>query len=51
MSDDKTPMRNRVLRCDDELWDEAQRIAAERGEKLSAVIRFALRRYVKQHAR
>ena len=40
----------RTVRVPDELWDEAQEIAAERGESLSEVIRAALERYVKRHS-
>lgn len=42
-----TPSRN--VRVDDELWNEALRIAAERGETVAEVIRAALRRYVKKN--
>lgn len=36
----------RAVRVEDELWDAALAIAAERGENLSDVMRAALRRYV-----
>lgn len=40
----KTP--NRVVRVPDDLWHAAQAKAAERGEKVSEVIRKSLARYV-----
>jgi hypothetical protein len=40
----------RAVRVEDELWDAAKAIAAERGEDLSAIMRDALRRYVKRHS-
>ncbi|GGO92584.1 hypothetical protein GCM10011584_29300 [Nocardioides phosphati] len=43
----KTP--NRVVRVPDELWRAAQRVAADRGETLAAVIRRALEKYVRDH--
>jgi predicted transcriptional regulator len=43
------PRKMRTVRVEDELWTEAQRVAAERGETLSDVIRDALARYVKRH--
>lgn len=46
----KTVMRNRVVRCEDELWEAAQAVAAERDEKLSDVVRASLVRYVKRHS-
>lgn len=39
----------RAVRVEDELWDAALAIAAERGEALSDVMRDALRRYVKRY--
>lgn len=39
----------RTLRVDDRLWSEAQRIAADRRETLSAVMKRALVEYVEQH--
>lgn len=45
----KTPSRN--VRVDDELWNEALRIAGERGETVAEIIRSALKRYVKKHGR
>lgn len=42
-----TKLRN--LRVDDDLWAEAQRIAADRRETLSAVMKRALVEYVEQH--
>jgi antitoxin component of RelBE/YafQ-DinJ toxin-antitoxin module len=38
----------RSFRIDDELWLEAVKVAAERGETVSDVIREALTRYVKR---
>lgn len=35
----------RTVRVDDELWSAARRVAAERGESVSAVIRRALEAY------
>lgn len=37
------------MRVSDELWRAAQRVAADRGETLTAVIVKALERYVRQH--
>lgn len=42
-----TKLRN--LRVDDALWNEAKRIAGERRETLSAVLKRALVEYVEQH--
>lgn len=42
-----TKLRN--LRVDDDLWAEAQRIAKERRETLSAVMKRALVEYVEKH--
>lgn len=42
-----TKLRN--IRVDDALWREAMRIAAERRETLSAVIKRALVEYVEKH--
>jgi predicted DNA-binding ribbon-helix-helix protein len=39
--------RIRAVRVPDDLWEEAQQVAEERGETLSAVIRKALQEYVK----
>ncbi|MBB3044901.1 negative regulator of replication initiation [Nocardioides soli] len=36
---------NRVIRVSDELWEAAKRKAAENGEKISDVVRRALREY------
>ena len=38
----------RTVRVDDDLWTAALAIAAKRGEKLSSLIRDALRGYVQQ---
>jgi len=35
----------RSIRIDDELWDKAQEVAAERGDNLSDVIRTAIIEY------
>ena len=43
----KTPIRG--VRIPDNLWQEAQRTAAERGESVSDEVRAALERYVKRH--
>jgi predicted transcriptional regulator len=40
----------RAVRVEDELWNAAKAIAAERGESLSDVMRDALRRYVRRHS-
>lgn len=40
----KTP--HRTIRVDDDLWNEAKRVAAQRGEILSEVIRVALALYI-----
>ena len=42
-----TKLRN--IRVDDKLWVEAMRIASERRETLSAVIKRALVEYVERH--
>lgn len=42
-----TPLRN--VRVDDDLWAEAKRIAKERRETLSAVVKRALVEYVERH--
>jgi hypothetical protein len=42
-----TKLRN--LRVDEKLWDEAKRIADERRETLSAVMKRALVEYVEEH--
>jgi predicted DNA-binding protein len=39
--------RIRAVRVPDDLWEEAQKVAAERGETLSEVIREALKEYIK----
>lgn len=39
----------RALRVEDELWEAAKAVAAERGESLSDVMRAALERYVKRY--
>lgn len=38
----------RTVRVPDELWEEAQRIAAQRGETLSEVIRRLLEQYINE---
>jgi len=38
----------RAVRIDDELWGAALAVAAERGDKLSDIIRAALTAYIKQ---
>lgn len=43
----RTPIRG--VRVSDDLWKEAQRVAAERGETVSDEVRRALERYVKRH--
>lgn len=43
-------MRQRAFRCDDETWDAAVRIASERGDVVSELLRATLRRYVKRHS-
>lgn len=45
----KTKVRG--IRVPDDLWAEAQRVAAERGEDVSSVARAALVRYVKRGSR
>lgn len=42
-----TKLRN--LRVDEALWDEAKRIATDRRETLSAVMKRALVEYVEKH--
>ena len=41
-----TPLRN--IRIPDDEWEAAKRVAAERHETISAVIRRALREYVEE---
>ena len=43
----KTPLR--AVRVDPELWEKARAVASENGENLSAVIRDALRAYIKEN--
>lgn len=45
-----TAMRLRAFRCDDPTWLDAQRIAAERGDNVSRLLRDTLNRYVKRHS-
>lgn len=42
----KTPLRS--VRIEPELWDEAQRVAKERGDTISSIIRDALREYLQE---
>ena len=44
-----SPMRNRAFRCEDDLWNDAQRVAAERGDNISEILRATLRGYVAKH--
>lgn len=37
------------MRVPDELWEAAQRVAADRGETVTDVILRALRRYVREY--
>ena len=39
---------NRTVRVPDELWHEARRIAADRGETVTDVVIRALKRYVRE---
>lgn len=39
----------RTFRAEDDLWDEAQRIAKERGENLSVILRDRLREYIEDN--
>lgn len=41
--------QHRSVRVPDELWEAAKRVAADRGESVSAVINRALQRYVRNH--
>lgn len=41
----KTP--HRTIRIDDDLWNEAKRVAAQRGDVLSEVIRVAIALYIR----
>jgi len=43
----RTPIRG--VRIPDELWEDAQRVAAARGEYVSDEVRAALERYVKRN--
>jgi predicted HicB family RNase H-like nuclease len=40
---------NRTVRIPDEVWESAQRVAADRGETMTAVIIRALVRYVREY--
>lgn len=40
---------NRTIRVPDDLWEAAQRAAADNGETVTDVIRRALERYVRNH--
>lgn len=40
---------NRTVRIADELWEAAQRKAADNGETITEVIRRALQRYVRDY--
>jgi antitoxin component of RelBE/YafQ-DinJ toxin-antitoxin module len=40
---------NRAIRVPDDLWWAAQRVAKDRGETVSDVVRRALERYVRTH--
>jgi hypothetical protein len=40
--------RQRNFRCEDELWDKAKEAAAERGDKLSDMLRQALANYISE---
>lgn len=42
----QTPVRTLRLGS---IWDEAKAIADQRGEKMTAVVEDALRRYIKRH--
>lgn len=42
-----TPLRN--VRVPDDVWEAAAKIAADRGESMSEVIRASLRRYITRH--
>lgn len=43
----RTPIRS--IRIADELWADAQKVAAARGEDVSAEVRSSLERYVKRN--
>lgn len=43
----RTPIRS--VRIADELWEEAQAVARDRGESVSDEVRAALERYVKRN--
>lgn len=45
----RTPVR--TLRVPDELWSNAQKVAKDRGESLSDVMRDALEAYVRRYSR
>lgn len=42
----KTPLRS--IRVDEDLWNQAQSAAKDRGDNLSAIIRDALRAYIEE---
>ena len=41
--------RLRPVRVEDELWDEGKNVTAAQGTSNSAVMRAALRRYIRRH--
>jgi hypothetical protein len=45
---DQPSTPHRTFRAPDEEWEPAKRIAADRGETLTDVLRRALRRYIRE---
>ena len=43
----KDPMKNRVIRVSDKVWEAAKRRAEEKGETVSDAVRKFLERYAK----
>lgn len=43
------PMKGRLVRFPDDEWEDFKRVAAERGDVPSELLRAAARRYVKRH--
>lgn len=45
------PTPNRVFRIPSDIYDEAKRIAQQRGDSLTSIVIAALHEYVKKHGR
>lgn len=49
MSAPREPMVQKNLRVPPMLWNEADAIAASRGESMSEILRAGLRKYIQEH--